>query len=197
MGMLRGSLGKAWECFVNASGKLGEAWGGLGNAWECFWGGLERLASLWASASQPKGCFWSTFLHFYAPASQPVASQACSIHGRPSGYIARPGHQASFKKRLPNMSVADKTGHFLAWGDQDHSRTIPLPFQDHSRNIPGPEEYRTAQNSTFQDHSRTIPGPFHHHSRTIPGPFQDPLISVEFVVSCFWAPPVAIQFSVV
>ncbi len=119
LGMLRGSLGKAWECFVNASGKLGEAWGGLGNAWECFWGGLERLASLWASASQPKGCFWSTFLHFYAPASQPVASQACSIHGRPSGYIARPGHQASFKKRLPNMSVADKTGHFLAWGDQE------------------------------------------------------------------------------
>ena len=78
-----------------------------------------------------------------------------------------------FKKRLPNMSVADKTGHFLAWGDQDHSRTIPLPFQDHSRTIPGPEQYRTAQNSTFQDHSRTIPGPFHHHSRTIPGPFQD------------------------
>ena len=45
---------------------------------------------------------------------------------------------------------------------QDHSRTIPGPFQEHSRTVPGPE----------QDHSRTIPGSFQDHSRTIPAPEQ-------------------------
>ena len=99
---------------MNASGKLGEAWGEmLGNAW-------GRLGPLWASASLPKGCFWSTCLRFdvfmFGPARQAAKRMTGLFYPRSASLgIARDALKAN-KKHTKNMLV-------LAW---NHHRRVGL-----------------------------------------------------------------------